>query len=311
MSLCDANAAHMLSMIASIYGVFIYSIAFALEMWFIITNPSYSIEEYNFLTNEESTASIPVFAFILAAVYFITVIVSLLLMLGIIIKSLICLMTWIIAIVLLFFPECGLVLYMSLHKWGLERNGQIELCFYVVRGIMNVFFVVCVQNLLSQWKVQKQVSAYAMNISSFNDSSSTTNSMPYFDTDSTTINPVFKYTAAINATNLPTSEFDTRNFHELLYKKTYFEEPSHTTPYSTQSLDRKKLPKLKHSNSFKEEVILRPLYHQPFDYLQRPGSLLNLRDANEYSYTYSANPSRYRDYSDHKSSTQSIRDVAL
>ncbi|RWS26723.1 hypothetical protein B4U80_00714, partial [Leptotrombidium deliense] len=310
MPVCDRSAAHMLSMIAAIYGVFVYSIAFALEMWFIITNPSYN-DENNYIVNEEvnNAASIPVFAFILAAIYFITVIVSLLLMLGIIIKSLICLMTWIITIVLLFLPECGLVLYMSLHKWALERNGQIELCFYIFRGIMNVFFVICVQNLLNQWKMEKQVSTYAMNISSYNDTCSTTNGLPYFDTDSTTINPVFKYTAAINASNLPTSEFDTRNFHELLYKKSYYDENTQTAPYSTQSLDRRKLPKLKHSNSFKEEVILRPLYHHPFDYLQRPGSVLNLQDAQNY-YMYSANPSRFRDFSDQKSSTNSIRDVA-
>lgn len=51
-----------------------------------------------------------------------------------------------------------LMLLTYFVQQGIEsRNGQIELCFYVIRGILNVFFVICVQNLLSQWKSEKQV----------------------------------------------------------------------------------------------------------------------------------------------------------
>lgn len=39
MSLIDATSTHMLSMIAAVYGVFIYSISFSLEMWFVVTSP--------------------------------------------------------------------------------------------------------------------------------------------------------------------------------------------------------------------------------------------------------------------------------
>ena len=105
----------MLSMIAAIYGVFIYAIAFSLEMWFIITTPVHNYEDFDHIN--DGVESIPVYAFILAAIYFVTIIVSLLLMLGIIIKSLLCLMSWLITIVIIFFPECGLVLFMSIEKW--------------------------------------------------------------------------------------------------------------------------------------------------------------------------------------------------
>lgn len=126
----DKQATHMLSMIAAVYGVFVYSIAFSLEMWFIVTSPIQGDlngaksglrngEEEFFDENEEDDtfSSVPVFAFILAAVYFVVVIVSLLLILGIIIKSMMCLMTWLITVVLVFLPECALVLFMSIYTW--------------------------------------------------------------------------------------------------------------------------------------------------------------------------------------------------
>lgn len=48
--------------------------------------------------------------------------------------------------------------------------------------------------------------------------------------------------------------------------------------YSTQSLDRRQLRDLEFT--LPEHVILRPLGHQPFDYLQRPGSSSNLSSIN-------------------------------
>lgn len=114
MTLCDRSASHMLSMIASIYCVFIYSIAFSLEMWFIITTPVYN-HNYGYIQDEDTLYS--VFPFILAAIYFVVVVISLLLMLGIIIKSIMCLMSWLIGIIFIFFPECGFVLYISIYQW--------------------------------------------------------------------------------------------------------------------------------------------------------------------------------------------------
>lgn len=92
-------------------------------MWFIVTSPinqqsSGAFDESNYDYDEQSGfASVPLFAFILAALYFVIVIVSLLLILGIIIKSMMCLMTWLITMLVVFLPECALVLFMAIYTW--------------------------------------------------------------------------------------------------------------------------------------------------------------------------------------------------
>ncbi|XP_074603297.1 reduction in Cnn dots 6 [Brevipalpus obovatus] len=315
MKLCDRTASHMLSMIAAIYGIFIYAIAFSIEMWFIVTTP---VSTFEFDPNGENVETIPVFAFLLAAIYFVTIIVSLLLMLGMIIKSIMCLMSWLITIVILFFPECGLVLFMSLEKWGVEtRKGQIELCLFIVRAIMNIFFIICVQNLINQWRTDKQVTAYAMNLSSYH-SNPQPDPFPFMDTNTTTINPVFKYNSALNgSSHMPTSEFDTRNFQDMIKTSPgcgSSDMVPYQSRYTTQSLDRRKLVKGRSSHSLKDEVILQPLHHHPFDYLNRPISNLDLRMphfSNSYSRSNYMSRTLPRDFGDKNSSTHSIKDVAL
>lgn len=51
--------------------------------------------------------------------------------------------------------------------------------------------------------------------------------------------------------------------------------------YSTQSLDRRHIKDVE--LNLPEQVILRPLGHQPFDYLYRPGSTHNLASSNNFS----------------------------
>lgn len=137
-----------------------------------------------------------------------------------------------------------------------------------------------------------------MTLSSYN---STPPLMPYLEdaSSSTTINPVFKYTSSLTRI-LPTSEFDPRTLHEMLRQS---ESPVIT--YSTQSLDRK--AKLKHSSSMRDEVILRPLSHRPFDYLQRPSSVIETTIDPHYQHRYYPPV----EFHDRYSSTHSIRDVAL
>lgn len=128
----DRTSTQMLSMIGAVYGVFIYSISFSLEMWFIVTSPvlpaATSSNYFNPMDTspnrnreqdgqEETIASVPLLAFVLAALYFVTVMVSLLLILGIIIRSMMCVLTWIITIVLLLLPEVSLVLFMAVYTW--------------------------------------------------------------------------------------------------------------------------------------------------------------------------------------------------
>lgn len=171
MTFFDPTSNHMLSMIAAVYGIFIYSISFSLEVWFIISSlmlvsSSDEIIFDQFLPENELNNSsnnidkvgnsVEIFAFILAANYFIIIMFSLILIFGIIIHSIKCLSIWLIAILVTFLPEGSLVIFVTFYLWNIEeRNGQIELCFYIIRAILNIFFVICVQNLLNQWKLEK------------------------------------------------------------------------------------------------------------------------------------------------------------
>lgn len=115
----------MLSVSASIYGVLAYTIAFSLEIWFIFnshnfeenTSSSTSNRINNHHHHEQQTFMIPMTALIQASIYFVLVILSLFLVLGVIIKSIVCLLCWIIGILLAFLPECALVIYTCLNVW--------------------------------------------------------------------------------------------------------------------------------------------------------------------------------------------------
>lgn len=134
-------------------------------------------------------------------------------------------------------------------------------------------------------------------------------SYPFIGSSSTTINPVFKYSQT-NGSTFPTSEFDPRTFQDVIFNKTrtFSELPYKGLPYSTQSLDRRKLAAMRSTGSIKEEIILRPLQQIPFEYLHRPGSYLDVRD---HKQDYYASQTLPRDFFEKNSSTHSIRDVAL
>lgn len=144
------------------------------------------------------------------------------------------------------------------------------------------------------------------------------NPSPYIDGQcSTTINPV--YNKAYSAMG---SEFDARNFHDYVDNRIYGEDVGDAgeefgakVVYSTQSLDRRKTNKLSYSRSFKDEVILRPITSRPFEYLHRPGSTLELTGVAgaggvQPAYRLYGTRTLPRDF-ENRSSTQSIRDVAL
>lgn len=93
--------------------------------------------------------------------------------------------------------------------------------------------------------------------------------------------------------------------------------PPYRPSYSTQSLDRRKMVKIRSSPSINDEYILQPLQHQPFDYLHRPGSQLDIRfptytvnGCGKHCHQYSSR-TLPRNFADNNSSTHSIKDVAL
>jgi len=201
----------MLTVAASIYGVLVYTVAFSLEIWFIFNNDNSDDYSNNLSNNsnkshqhhhneqQETQFLIPMTALIQASIYFVLVILSLFLVLGVIIKSIVCLLCWIIAIILAFLPECALVVYTALNVWKIDtRNGQIEICFFVFRFIMNTFFVIFVYNLIKQWKTEKIMSNYMIQRDAFS-------AYPYITTTSLRLK---KNPTAILPT-VATSNFDT------------------------------------------------------------------------------------------------------
>ena len=282
---CDQNGLHVTAWAAATYCIICYSLIFSFEIWFILS--------YN-----DSTDVLPTLAFILAAVYFVEMVGGILLVLALIMNSILGLIIWLTIMMITFFPECGLVLYISFYKWGIDtRNGQIELGLYFIRAILNVVFVACVQSLMIQWKNEKQTLTYHMTSYHNHNHNHNQSSHPYQGTansSSTTINPVFKYTTSIKM--MPTSEFDPKNLREMMCHQ------HDEGQFATQSLDRRSIKNFS-ADSYREEVVLHPLRHLPFDYLERPGSLNDLRMELERH--------RYLGSQERTSSMQSIRDVAL
>lgn len=89
--------------------------------------------------------------------YFVLFVGSLILMIGLIVRSAFLLLIWICLMATMFIPEVALVLYLSVYAWGLEsQNGQIELVFYLLRATLNVIFVLRVHGTLRNWNYEKK-----------------------------------------------------------------------------------------------------------------------------------------------------------
>lgn len=131
-----------------VYTMMVYLGAFIMELWWII--------EYNI--------QLPVPAYVLAAGYFSNFLVSLFLLAGLFLRKSKYLLGWLFVSVLFFFPECGLALFMSLQHWKLNSKGITELAFYIVRAVLNVVCIVCVQSLYTQWKQEKAVMRRLQNL---------------------------------------------------------------------------------------------------------------------------------------------------
>ncbi|XP_064482054.1 uncharacterized protein LOC135394914 isoform X2 [Ornithodoros turicata] len=124
-----------------VYTMIVYLGAFIMELWWII--------EYNI--------QLPVPAYILAAGYFSTFLVSLFLLAGLFLKKSKYLLGWLFVSVVFFFPECGLALFMSLKHWKLDDKGIAELAFYICRAVVNVVCIICIQSLYTLWRQEKAV----------------------------------------------------------------------------------------------------------------------------------------------------------
>lgn len=162
------------------------------------------------LESAQSYVAIPCLA--LSILYFVTFITSLVLIVGLILRSTFFLLIWICIMATLCLPELGLVVYVSSYAWGIEtRNGQTELLFYLIRLGLNIIFIHRTYRLFKLWTDEKN---FFMLKSGSRFSSVGGYDSPYFVGDSltTTINPVFSSStlnlspydqARANASNSP------------------------------------------------------------------------------------------------------------
>ncbi|XP_022643425.1 uncharacterized protein LOC111263774 isoform X2 [Varroa jacobsoni] len=119
----------------------VYFSAFVMELWWLV----------------EADILLPAPAYLLASIYFITFLVSLFLLSGLFLRKSTYLLAWLFVLVIFFFPECGLSLFMSLKYWNLNSRGVAELSFYCTRLAINALCIICIQSLYTQWRQEKSV----------------------------------------------------------------------------------------------------------------------------------------------------------
>lgn len=137
---------------------------------------------------EPMQAHLTISCLALAILYFIMFIASLVLVAAIILRSTFMLLIWMCAMTIMYLPEFGLVVYVSVYGWGIAtRNGQTELVFFIIRAILNLLFIFRAHKLFKQWSYEKNFFRLKTG------TKFTGYDSPYFIGDSltTTINPVF------------------------------------------------------------------------------------------------------------------------
>ncbi|CAG9862209.1 unnamed protein product [Phyllotreta striolata] len=124
------------------YLLIAYLIAFAFELLWII----------------ESEAALPNAAILLCAGYFTMALFAAMLIHGLATKTTVCLLGWMLSVMLLTFPEAGLVIYMSIQYWRIESMlGVTELSCWLIRIVVNLVEIILIHSLHSAWKHEQLV----------------------------------------------------------------------------------------------------------------------------------------------------------
>ncbi|XP_056634959.1 uncharacterized protein LOC130891048 [Diorhabda carinulata] len=124
------------------YLLIAYLIAFAFELLWIL----------------ESEVALPSAAVLLSAGYFAMALFAALLIHGLATKNAVCLLSWMLSVTLLTFPEAGLVIYMSIQYWRIESlYGITELACWLIRIIINVIEIILIHSLHTKWKEEELV----------------------------------------------------------------------------------------------------------------------------------------------------------
>ncbi|OQR73895.1 hypothetical protein BIW11_01059 [Tropilaelaps mercedesae] len=127
-----------------------------MELWWLVEADMAQVPEiYNWY--QQHGVLLPAPAYLLASIYFITFLASLFLLSGLFLRKSTYLLAWLFVLVIFFFPECGLSLFMSLKYWNLNSRGVAELSFYCTRLAINALCIICIQSLYTQWRQEKSV----------------------------------------------------------------------------------------------------------------------------------------------------------
>ncbi|CAG0913467.1 unnamed protein product [Notodromas monacha] len=127
---------------SGVYATLMYLVAFGMELWWLI----------------EAEDGLPAPAYFLCLGYLCIFFVSITLLGGLAGRRMNVLLAWLFVMVLFLFPECGMVLFMSLYHWKLDSHyGLAELVFYVCRAALNVLAIISVQSLYATWREEKLV----------------------------------------------------------------------------------------------------------------------------------------------------------
>ncbi|CAG7834719.1 unnamed protein product [Allacma fusca] len=131
------------SFIIGSYSLVVYCVAFAVELWWIV----------------ESLLILPAPAYTLCALYLFNFVIAAVLLFGLLIRQRKYLMSWTLMTVLSFFPEAGMVLFMSLYYWPTHKfeYGVIELVYWALRAIFNIFGALCVCSLYLTWRDEEMI----------------------------------------------------------------------------------------------------------------------------------------------------------
>ncbi|CAB4064825.1 unnamed protein product [Lepeophtheirus salmonis] len=137
-----------------------YIMGFSLEVWWIVV----------------AEEQLPIPAFLLCLIYLILSILSLTMLVGLRSQRTYLILSWISMVLILLFPEAGMVLFMALYHWNTNTNGILELILWTLRVIFNLYhnflFSMTVYFSKDWWNGILNKSCYKLN--------STVNSRPFY-----------------------------------------------------------------------------------------------------------------------------------
>ncbi|XP_018025320.1 uncharacterized protein LOC108680903 [Hyalella azteca] len=123
----------------------VYCVAFSLSLWWLLDESMYRSEHTN------SSGRVP--GYVLCAGHLVLVVASFVMLYGLYKRMARVVLCWVLLMVLVFFPEMGLVLFVNLyHRTVATSSGMLDLALYTVRAALNVVCILCVHSLYTSWR---------------------------------------------------------------------------------------------------------------------------------------------------------------